>query len=268
MITFLILMILTIIFTWSVDIKHSITNYIITFIVIMITSYLIIPIILKPSINLTQKKYGVKYQTERWDIFLCAVVKAFLTEKKVYTQNMKNDEVEETFNFLITRLKEKVERRKKISFSNVFLTSSTLVLTIFIPVWSAFNTWFFKEKNNLEILCYYVVGSFLIPLLVVLWWRLIVWRNLPKEFVNFETSRILSLIEKLEIIKLSLKNPYYHTEIDNYLKNKKKVIKCIIQDVDEEYYLINHSDPIERIFRRLKYKNNRKRKEKSNKNAF
>ncbi|MCU7766908.1 hypothetical protein [Priestia megaterium] len=268
MIAFLILMILTIIFAWSVDIEHSITNYIITCIVIIATGYLINPIILKPSINLTQKKYGVEYQTERWDIFLCAVVKAFLKEKKVYTESMKDDEVEETFNFLIARLKEKVERRKKISFSNVFLTSSTLVLTIFIPVWSAFNTWFFKEKNNLEFLCYYVAGSFFIPLLVILWWRLIVWRNLPKEFINFGTSRILSLIEKLEIIKLSLKNPYYHAEIDNYLKNKKKVIKLIIQDVDKEYYLVYHSDCIERTFRRLKYKKNRKNEEKSNKNAF
>lgn len=31
---------------------------------------------------------------------------------------MKDDEIEETFNSLITRLKEKVEWRKKISFLN------------------------------------------------------------------------------------------------------------------------------------------------------
>ncbi|MED3924360.1 hypothetical protein P4594_04640 [Priestia megaterium] len=239
--------------------------YWISFILLIIMFLLsIAKIILKPSFAFSQKKYGVKYQTYQWDLFLCAIIKAYLIKKNIYIDNKvidseinneKTKKTEETFDFLIKRLEKQREQQQKGSFLNIYLTSSTIAFTIFIPVWAAFNTWLIREVDDIEFSLRYALTILFMTLTLVIFWKKIIWgdflKGIMESILEPQLSKTFLLIEKLEIIKFSFKNPHYYKEIDDCLADKKQVIDSIIKDFDE-HYIYYHPDPLERTLRKRK----------------
>lgn len=240
--------------------------YILILLIILAVS--ISRLILKPSVAFAEKKYGVRFQSYQWEIFLCAIIKAYLL-KHIYIDNEKietNEKIEkaeESFNFFIDRLEKQWEQKKKGSFLNVFSTSSAKTLTIFIPVWAAFNTWLIRDNNDLTSLIQYIIYVPITFFGFLFFWKLVIWRGFLKDFLEsiFERdlTKISILIEKLEIIKFSLGNSHYYKELDEYLINNKQFIASITQDFDKQY-IYYHPDALERGLRRWKQERKEKKK--------
>jgi len=237
-------------------------------ILVLILSVSISLLILKPSVAFAEKKYGVRFQSYQWELFLCAIIKAYLL-KHIYIDNEKietnekNQKAEEPFNFFIDRLEKQWEQKKKESFLNIYSTSSSKTLTIFIPVWAAFNTWLIRDNNNLTSSIQYIAYVSITFFGFLFFWKLVIWRGFLKDFLEGIFERDLTkfsiLIEKLEIIKFSLGNPHYYKELDEYLINNNQFIASIIQDFDKQY-IYYHPDALERILRRWKQEREEKKK--------
>ncbi|CAH0324622.1 hypothetical protein [Priestia megaterium] len=254
------------------NLKNDVVYWISFILILIMLLFSIAKIILKPSFAFSEKKYGVRYQTYQWDLFLCAIIKDYLIRRNIYVDNEvidseinneKTKKTEETFNFLINRLEKQGEQQQKGSFLNIYLTSSAIAFTLFIPVWAAFNTWLIREVDDIDFSFRYVLTILFMPLVLVIFWKKIIWRDFLKVIMESILEPGLAktslLIEKLEIIKFSFKNSHYYKEIDDCLVEKKQVIESIIQDFDE-HYRYYHPDPLERTFRKRK---GEKKKEKS-----
>ncbi|MCM3644479.1 hypothetical protein M4D68_25500 [Priestia aryabhattai] len=234
--------------------------YILMLLIILAVSISLL--ILKPSIAFAENKYGVRFQSYQWELFLCAIMKVYLL-KHIYIDNEKIEKTEETFEFFIARLEKQWEQKKKESFSNMYSTSSAKTLTIFIPVWAAFNTWLIRDNNDLTSSVQYIVYVSITFFGYLFFWKLVIWRGFLRDFLEgiFERDliKISILIEKLQIIKFSLENSHHYKEIDECLMNNKQFIVSIIQDFDKKY-IYYHPDPLERALRRWKQERKEKKK--------
>lgn len=272
-----ILIILFIYFMLYLNYKFQFTNLsedggyfkfvIYIFILLIILSISISLLILKPSVAFTEKKYGVRFQGYQWELFLCAIIKVYLL-KHVYIDNEKietnekNQKAETAFNFFIDRLEKQREQKRKGSFFNIYLTSSTITLSIFIPVWAAFNTWLIRDNNDLTSSIHYVIYVPITTLILLFFWKGVIWRGFLEGIFERDLTKISILIEKLEIIKFSLENSNYYKELDYYLINNNQFIASIIQDFDKQY-IYYHPDALERTLRRWKQERKEKKKIKS-----
>lgn len=239
--------------------------YFIFYIILLIVlSVSITKLILKPSIAFAEKKYGVRFQSYQWELFLCAIIKAYLL-KHIYIDNEeheKNKKIEEPFNFLIDRLEKKWEQKRKGSFLNIYSTSATITLTISIPVWAAFNTWLIRDINDLTSSIHYIIYVSFATLGLLIFWKGFL-KGFLEGIFERDLTKISILIEKLEIIRFSLENQHHYCkEIDEYLINNNQVIAFIIQDFDR-HYIHYHPDPLERTFRRWKQEKKENKKGKS-----
>jgi len=240
--------------------------YILILLIILAVSISLL--ILKPSVAFAEKNYGVRFQSYQWELLLCAIIKAYIL-KHIYIDNEKietnekNQKAEASFNFFIDRLEKQWEQKKKGSLLNILSTSSAKTLTIFIPVWAAFNTWLIRDNNDLASLIHYVIYVPITILGLLLFWKGVIWRGFLKDFLEgiFERdlTKISILIEKLEIIKFSLENSHYYKELDEYLIDNNQFIASIIQDFDK-HYMYYHPDALERTLRRWKHERKEKNK--------
>ncbi|MGG0511395.1 hypothetical protein ABE078_28485 [Priestia megaterium] len=247
-------------------------GYFIIYIIILVTlSVSIALIILKPSVAFAEKKYGARFQSYQWELFLCAFIKAYLLKhiyinNERYELNENNKKTEEPFNFLIGRLEKQLEQKRKGSFLNIYLTSSTITLTIFIPVWAAFNTWLIRDNNDITSSIHYVIYVPVTTLGLLVFWKATIWRGFLKGFLEgiFERdlTKISMLIEKLELIKFSIENPHYCKEIDEYLINNNQAIASMIKDFDKQY-IHYHPDALERALRQWKQERKKNKEIKS-----
>ncbi|MFE4430432.1 hypothetical protein ACFRH9_25940 [Peribacillus butanolivorans] len=223
---------------------YTISNwgFLVILLIVLITNYLFC---MKSIWKYTKEKYDVIYGRSSWDIFLCAALKLYLT-KVVDRENS-----EEALDFLISRLKKKLENKSKGSFFGLIANSLTLSLTVIIPVWAAFNNSLFSKNDEL------IDSTFMFRVIGITFFVIYIIRGpLIKEIIDSEVTKISSLIDKLEILKFSFNNntnPYYYKEIDQLLEKKETEINIIIKEFNEWYEINSQLDFVERFIREIKH---------------
>ncbi|WHY15754.1 hypothetical protein QNH16_08985 [Peribacillus frigoritolerans] len=229
---------------FMIFLENLIPYYVILVVAVPLTQYFIC---MKPIWKYTEEKYGCVYPDRDWDIFLCAALKRYLNKE------VNADQTEESLVFLISRLSKRLESKSKTNFLSLISNSLTLTLAFFIPVWSAFNTWWFTDVNDITDVFQYMLWVIVVPFLTILLLKGVFWNFLLKDIADSEVTKLSSLIEKLEIIQFSIKNPYYYKKIDQYLNKKGTEIDLIINEFDERYK--NYaSDPLIRFYKNVKLK--------------
>jgi hypothetical protein len=238
------LVISNVVFIWlfkPIDISTSLLISIINF-------TLFIMFIMKPVWGCTRKHYNAVYPDPDWFIFLCATLKRFLKKEL-------NDELsKEALDFLISRLTKRLESKSKNSFLGIVSNSITLIVSFLIPVWSAFNTWHFKDVNKFSDLYLYIIIILLCAFIIFPSLKYLISRFRRFFFDDIsEVDKLSGLIEKLEIIRFSIENTRYFKEIDQYLDKNSIVVDHIIKEFDlrYEYYT---PDPIVRIYKYISVK--------------
>lgn len=234
-------------------------NEIILIIISLISAIASTIVFLIPIWKFTEKKYEAVYPDPEWFILICASLKRFL-------QNETNGKLSvEALDFLISRLTKRLENKSKSSFLGIFSNSITLIISFLIPVWSAFNTWRFKDVNEFADFSQYIILILISAFIIFPFLKWVIAHYVRIFFDDIsEVARLSSLLEKLEIIRFTLKTDSYFNEIDQYLKEKKNVIDEVIKEFEVRYE--NYArDPYIRIYKNIKAKIY---KVKTNKKAF
>ncbi|MED4634712.1 hypothetical protein P9443_17705 [Peribacillus frigoritolerans] len=236
--------------------KIFLENLILYYVILVVAVPLsLILICMKPIWKYTEEKYDCIYPDRDWDIFLCAALKRYHYKK------VNAEQTEESLVFLISRLTKRLESMSKTNILSLISNSLTLTLAFFIPVWSAFNTWWFKDVNDITDVFQYMLWVIVVPFLIILILKGFFWNFILKDIADSEVTKLSSLIEKLEIIRFSIKNPYYYKKIDQYLNKKGTEIDLIIKEFDERYK--NYaSDPLIRLFKNARQKLKNKKSNK------
>ncbi|MGW6301602.1 hypothetical protein [Peribacillus butanolivorans] len=244
---------------WNYKIFHNSHNVILVVTASLFTFVSFTLFCMKPIWKYTKEKYDCVYPDPDWDIFLCAALKRY------HNKEVNGEVNEEALGFLISRLMKRMDNKSKTSFLSSVSNSLTLTLAFFIPVWSAFNTWWFKDKNDITHVFQYmllvIAGAFLIIFVFKVFLQNTIWNTILKDIFDSEVTKLSSLIEKLEIIRFSIKNPIYYKEIDQYLDKKDTEINLIIKEFDE-WYKNFASDPLIRYFKIIKQKLKNKKSNK------
>lgn len=188
-------------------------------------------LISRPVKKVIKSKFGISinakvyapFSTSEWRIFRLAVLKTFLKENAI------NNKI--TIDELKRILTEKAENQAK---NYTPLINTGIILALFVPVWSAANTRFFKSVNDFN--TGFVIVIFTLFIIVLINMNIVKFKYFANEFSFYfqEQARINSLNNSLNIIayEMLLSENDLSEQSDVF---QDDIIKNVIQDYHEKY---------------------------------
>lgn len=174
----------------------------------------------KFGISMTAKVFA-PFSTSEWRTFRLAVLKTFLKQNDIQNK-LTTDEL----NRIITKKAETQEG------SYTPLISTGIILSLFVPVWSAANTRFFKSINDFNIGLATVMFAFFVIVIISMIIMYVKYFSNEFSFYHQEKARINSLINSLNIISFEMLLE------ENDSSRKSHVFQeNIIEKVIEDYHI-------------------------------
>lgn len=152
--------------------------------------------------------YGATFQSNEWTMFICLAIRNYLYKQNILVGD--RDLNIESLDFLISMLEKRKEEMQRTSIINYFSACGALFLILFVPVWSALNSFFYNKGNFSVEQAYGYLGMVTVILIMVICgiWG-IIWRLFILELVSLKIDQVSRLLRCVETIKFMLKNNEY-----------------------------------------------------------
>ncbi|MHA4046552.1 hypothetical protein [Bacillus cereus] len=188
-------------------------------------------IVIKPAISISKKKYNISFKSDHWRNFIYSILRSYLFQKEILVSDPVKDE--KTLKFLINALKKRKEDAEKYSFLKVMANHMALFFLLWIPIWSGFHTWMYKNfALTWKDAVYYFIGCTGLVVFIVFSCWLPFRKNILEEISNRKSGKISYLIKALESINFSLENPNYN-RAEKPIVIKQSIINEIIKEVEK-----------------------------------